>query len=426
MPRLAHDAKLRSRSSRRPLAQAPQPYYTKLLKGLALGYRKGAKGGTWIARRHEGGTKYSFQPLGVADDHADADGVAVLSFDQAQEQARSWFQRRAHEDAGSVQTGPYTVAQAMEDYITERERVKRKSFARTRTIIAAHILPTLGSLDVNKLTHGKLKTWRDSLQTAAPRLRSKLGKPQAFREFDATDEDAVRARQATANRVLTTLKAALNYAHGETHRIGSNTAWINVKPFRNVDVPKVRFLTPQEAQSLVGACAPDFALLVQAAFLTGCRYGELKAMEVAAFDCNNESMFISKSKNDQARHVLLNAEGVAFFQQLTHGKAAKDRMFLRANGRAWEDSEQKRPMDAACEVAQLEHVTFHILRHTYASQLAMNGAPMKFIADQLGHKSTHITERHYAHLGDAYKRLTIQRTLPSFGFPRPSKPGTGA
>ncbi len=357
----------------------------------------------------------AFKPLGSADDYADADGTAVLSFDQAQEQARVWFQRRAQEDAGNVQTGPYTVAQAIEDYITERERGKRKPLVRTRIVAQAHILPMLGSIDLNKLTHGKLKTWRDELQTAAPRVRSKVGKPQAFRVFDSTDEDAVRARQATANRVLTTLKAALNYAL-ETHHVASNAAWVNVKPFRNVDVPKVRFLTPQEAQSLVTASAPDFALLVQAALLTGCRYGELKAMEVASFDRNNESLFIAKSKNGEARHVLLNAEGVAFFEQLTRGKSSKQHMFVRSNGKPWGDSEQKRPMDAACEATRLEQVTFHILRHTYASQLAMNAAPMKFIADQLGHKSTRITERHYAHLGDAYKRQTIQRTLPSFGF----------
>ena len=150
--------------------------------------------------------------------------------------------------------------------------------------------------------------------------------------------------------------------------------------------------------------------------LTGCRYGELKAMEVSAFDPNNESIFIPKSKNGEARHVLLNAEGTRFFVQLTDGKSSKEHMFLRLNGKTWKDSEQKRPMDAACESAKLDQVTFHILRHTYASQLAMNGAPMKFIADQLGHKSTRITERHYAHLGDEYKRQTIQRTLPDFGF----------
>ena len=54
-------------------------------------------------------------------------------------------------------------------------------------------------------------------------------------------------------------------------------------------------------------------------------------------------------------------------------------------------------MDEACKIATLEQVTFHILRHTYASHLAMNGTTIRTIANQLGHKDTRVTDRHYAH-----------------------------
>lgn len=416
MARTASNPRIINRSGRFKLAPRRDPYWHLIAEGKHLGYRKGAQGGTWIARAYDPATGRKFQSLGTADDTVDANGNDILSFEQAQEQARTWFARLAHNEAGGIESGPYSVAQAMEDYVTERERVKRKPLHRTRMVIKAHILPTLGKLDVSKLTHGKLKAWRDNLETAAPRKRSKAGKPQAFREFDPLDENAVRARQATVNRVLTTLKAALNYGHTETKRIASDDAWIGLKSFRNVDVPKIRFLTPAQATALVNACSFDFRQIVQAALLTGCRYGELKEMTVASFDAKNASLFIAKSKNEKPRHVLLNAEGTAFFNALTHGKKDSDWLFVKANGKPWQDSEQKRPMDAACAIAKLEQVTFHILRHTYASQLAMNTAPMKLIADQLGHKSTRITERHYAHLGDDYKREVIQRSLPLFGF----------
>jgi len=413
MARTSYNPRITNRTARAKLGDRRDPHWHLIAEGQHLGYRKGARGGTWIARLNDSVIRRRFKAIGVADDTVDADGIQVLSFQQAQEKARDWFKQLLQ---GTPDwTGTYTVAQVMEDYVTERERVRRKTLQRTRTSIRAHILGPLGDLDVNKLTHARLKAWRDALQDAAPRVRTKTGKVQAFRKFDGTDENAKRARQATANRVLTTLKAALNYAL-ETHRVSSNAAWLNVRPFRNVDVPKVRFLTPKEAKSLLDSSTPDLRLLIHAALLTGCRYGELKAMEVSAFERNNESIFIPKSKNGEARHVLLNAEGIRFFERLSDGKASKEYMFLRLNGKAWEDSEQKRPMDAACGLAKLDQVTFHILRHTYASQLAMNGAPMKFIADQLGHKSTRITERHYAHLGDEYKRQTIQRTLPDFGF----------
>ena len=46
----------------------------------------------------------------------------------------------------------------------------------------------------------------------------------------------------------------------------------------------------------------------------------------------------------------------------------------------------------------------------------MNQTPMRVIADQLGHKDTRITERHYAHLGRAFVRETIRTRLPNFGL----------
>jgi len=96
-------------------------------------------------------------------------------------------------------------------------------------------------------------------------------------------------------------------------------------------------------------------------------------------------------------------------------------MFSRSNGKAWKKSEQQRPMNEACNAAKIEQVTFHILHHAYASHLAMNQTPMRVIADQLGHKDTRITERHYAHLGRAFVRETIRARLPHFGLIEPSQ-----
>jgi integrase len=73
-------------------------------------------------------------------------------------------------------------------------------------------------------------------------------------------------------------------------------------------------------------------------------------------------------------------------------------------------------MDAACQATGIEDVTFHILRHTYAIHAVMNGMPIAVLSEQLGHKDTRITERHYAHLSKSYKRRLIRENAPSFGF----------
>ena len=50
------------------------------------------------------------------------------------------------------------------------------------------------------------------------------------------------------------------------------------------------------------------------------------------------------------------------------------------------------------------------------SLLAQRGVPMAVIAQQLGHASVKVTEKHYAHLAPSYVADEIRRGAPSFGF----------
>ena len=79
--------------------------------GLALGYRKGKTGGTWIAKHYRAKHGRDYHALGHADDILDADGGNVFNFDQAQVKAREWL---AIPD--NVDSGPYTVSNAVDDY----------------------------------------------------------------------------------------------------------------------------------------------------------------------------------------------------------------------------------------------------------------------------------------------------------------------
>lgn len=61
------------------------------------------------------------------------------------------------------------------------------------------------------LTSARLRKWLTDIATAAPRLRTRPGQAQKVRDT-AGDPEAARRRRATANRILTVLKAALNHA----------------------------------------------------------------------------------------------------------------------------------------------------------------------------------------------------------------------
>jgi integrase len=228
--------------------------------------------------------------------------------------------------------------------------------------------------------------------------------------------DAVRARRATANRTLTVLKAALNHAFHEG-RVASDDAWRKVKPFREADAPVVHFLSDDECRRIVNACDGAFRNLVKGALVTGCRYGELTRMRTADFNTDVGTVTVRESKSGKPRHVVLTDEGRALFTERTAGRAGRDLVFVRDDGKAWGPSHQQRPLEAASARAKVEPAaTFHILRHTYASALAMRGVPMGVIAAQLGHADTRMTERHYAHLSPNYVADTVRAALPALGI----------
>src|SRR5262249_37593247 len=232
----------------------------------------------------------------------------------------------------------------------------------------------------------------------------------------ADDDEARRKRKASANRILTMLKAALNRAFNRG-RVPNDTAWRKVKPFRNVDAPVIRYLTVEESRRLVNACPPEFRRLVQAALLTGCRYSELCRVKPGDFNPDAGTLTVRISKSGKPRHVVLTDEGAAMFAGWVAGLPPTELIFRRSNGRAWGPSDQQRPIALASSHASINPpATFHVLRHTHGSMLAMRGTPLGVIAAQLGHADTRITERHYAHLAPSYVADTIRASFPALGM----------
>jgi integrase len=414
MARRVKDQTLDSREGRRKLKARGKPYYRAIERGLHLGYRKlrGGAAGTWVARHYVGEQSYQVESIGVADDVSDADGEAVLDFWQAQEKARKRMVERVHTAAGRA--GPLIVGAAMDAYIEFLE-TNRKSAADARYRDQAFIRPKLGDLEVSALTADRLRKWLADLAKTPARLRTRAGEKQQYRPL-GRDEESKRRRQATANRTLTVLKAALNHAWRDK-KVASNAEWHRVEPFENVDAARVRYLSVDEAKRLLNACNPDFRRLVQAALETGARYGELAAMEVADFNKDTGTVAIRRSKGGKARHVVLTEEGAAFFKEVCAGRAGSETILLKTSGGTWLKSHQKRPMLDACKHANINPaLSIHGLRHTWASLAVMAGVPLMVVSRNLGHADTRMVEKHYGHLAPSYIADEIRRGAPRFGF----------
>jgi integrase len=413
MARTVRDSNLETRTARGKLKSSGQPYYRGLEPGLHLGYRKPRAGaGKWLARRNVEGA-YSYHPLGTADDFSDADGRIILSYKQAQDAARKVQGNR----------GIGTVADAMEAYFRVLEADGRAQSATKgmRYSVNAHILPTLGHIELAKLTREQLQRWRDDLARKSARVRTRSGEPQCHRAR-SDDADVGRARRASANRIRTVLFRALNLAYEHGH-VTSDQAWRRVKPFKGVTKARLRYLSVAEAKRLINGADPEFRPMLQAALLVGARYGQLAQLTTS--DCNLDAgtLRLRTRKGDGSErvyHVHLADEAQAFFQAICAGRRGNDRILTRADGRPWKAVQQQAFMQKASKRAGIvPAVNFHVTRHTFASHAVMGGCPLLVVAQALGHTDTRMVEKHYGHLSPSYAADAIRRAAPRYGI----KPG---
>ena len=210
------------------LKRGRQPHWQSLVPGKEhLGYQRwpGEPDGRWIWRHRLGSatkggrhyfSRYATTTLGLADDTSQADGSAVLSYAQAMAAARAAIASPRGQIHG------LTVRQAMDRYV-QFKLAQGQSVADLLSRARAHVLPVLGDFAVEALTAELLRNWLARLAATPAQVRPKANKPQ-YRPAPKTDED-IRRRRASANRVLTMLKACLNSrlrrrAHVQSRRLG--------------------------------------------------------------------------------------------------------------------------------------------------------------------------------------------------------------
>src|SRR4051812_1144921 len=407
MARTVRNPKLDTRSARAKLAIRDSIYWVSLAPSCALGYRKGPKGGVWIAKLAKAGLR-THKTLGPADDALDPDGVLAISYADAQGMAREWF--ASITKPARPATGPYRVRDAVADYLDWFRATGKKSIKETEASVSAFILPQFGDVEIGSITPARLRKWHMDIAAAPPRLRTRPGEKQKVRDT-SDDPEAQRRRRASANRILTVLKATLNHAWREG-KVASDDAWRRVTPFREADAARVHYLNREECRSLVNASPMALRMIVRGALLSGARYSELARMRVADFHRDSGTLLVRTSKAGKIRHIELTAEGLDFFNEITAGRVGNELLFNR-DGVPWGKSHQQRPLVDACRVAEITPApSFHTLRHTYASLMVMDGVPLMVIARNLGHADTRMVEKHYGHLATSYVREAIRAAKP--------------
>lgn len=371
---------IRSKTSRAKLTPKHAPYWTRLEVGGSLGYRKKTAGeGVWWARWRDPATKKRHETsLG-----------RFAEFDEAAEAARKWFRSL---DMG-VSHKKLTVAEACALYVAHNRVAKSAANAndadsRFKRLVYSH---PIGKKLLAQLTKADVSRWQIGL----------IDKVDSQKD----DGEALRKAKDSANRNLAALKAALNYALAQGMVAGS-VAWQGVRAFPGVSVGRKYFFSKEERLDFLAASPPDFAMFVRALFLTGARPGELPKLNVEDFDPMLGTLRIPSGKT-KARICTLSTDAVAFFKEVTRGRASTETLFPMANpiirknlvvDDRWCSYRWKTPTrDVATRLGLSEEAVLYSVRHTAISEWIIGGVSV-FEAAKWAGTSVAMIERHYGHL----------------------------
>jgi integrase len=188
------------------------------------------------------------------------------------------------------------------------------------------------------------------------------------------------------------------------------------KPLKTI-TPRFDFLTPAESDRLIeaAACEPHWHSMILVALETGLRLGELRALGWEDVDLERRRLTVRYSitdgivgtpKSGKIRHVPLSEEVCMTLSR-----------FRKESGGVWRgrgdgDHTNKvvyAALNRITKRAGLRHIGWHVLRHTFASQLASAGIPIIAIKELLGHSDINMTMR-YAHLAPS----TLHRAVSVF------------
>jgi integrase len=218
-------------------------------------------------------------------------------------------------------------------------------------------------------------------------------------------------KPGTFNRSRTVLR--LIYKLGiENKKIEGNPADL-LKHQKEPD-GSVRYLnqhSPDEESRLrkaVFAKYPCHMPELDIALNTGMRRSEqYSRIDWSCVDFLRRDLFVPKSKNGASRHIALNSEALAVFQELFARRRGEDPIFASERGgerllgaRHW--------FEGAIADAKVKHFRWHDLRHTFASRLVMAGVDLRTVAELMGHKRIQMTMR-YAHLAPAHKLAAVEK-----------------
>lgn len=335
----------------------------------------------------------------------------------------SWRVRvwRGYDDDGKPvkDSATFATKAEAEAYVTELNMARRSGPAPSALTLEAYLDQWLTTIATTRTYYTERR-----YKTLIKPIREALGSTR-LDKLTATDLEGVYAplyARLSARSVL--------HAHSAIRSALNRAVRLKLIPFnpahgcslRPSDTKESRIIERDDMERFEASADGWIAVVIRLASDTGARRGELCAMRwqdlgpdgrlriwQAACQHDDGSVFLKPTKTRSERRVQLSPDTLAYLE-LHREKQRQDALLMGKDYRAdldliiaAPDGDFLKPQTLTVTVRRLAErlglkgVGLHTLRHSHASIMLANGAPLAAVSKRLGHRDTHTTARIYSH-----------------------------
>lgn len=167
-----------------------------------------------------------------------------------------------------------------------------------------------------------------------------------------------------------------------------------------------RTLSGDEEKKLLLNATPYIQDIVIFALNMGLRIGEILSLTWKSGDLENDLLSVFAHKTGKTRPVPIKKETKRVLEFWALGRKNDSVFYNHETGKPFVDLDAG--LELACRKAGIEGVTWHVMRHTFASRLVAAGVDIVTVQQLLGHSTITVTMR-YTHTNLTSKRNAVEK-----------------
>ncbi|MFC1890234.1 tyrosine-type recombinase/integrase [Thermodesulfobacteriota bacterium] len=301
------------------------------------------------------------------------------------------------------------------------KRVRRVEQMTFGELIEKHYLPWTDENKKRSHDRSRYTIW----------LKPKLAK-KALIEIAPLDLERIKKDMRKAGKSDATIAHALKVVRQAYNKAIAWGLWQGENPCKGVTFPKLdnarqRFFSHDEAADLLKALQeqdPQTARVAKLSLYSGLRLGEVFNLTWANIDHSHGIIHVLDAKSGE-RPVFITDPIREVLDELPPGDPDEPLFKTKRGDRVvWLSKAFRKVVDSLKMNEGIsdprERVTFHTLRHTYASWAVMAGVPLYQVGKALGHKTLTMTQR-YSHLSTESQRAVFEAVANSVGTKKADK-----